>query len=31
LFNALDNEHVFNKTFAVVSGDREIDTALNRL
>lgn len=31
LLEALDNEHVFNKTFAVVSGDSDIKSALNQL
>lgn len=31
LLNSLENEHVFNKTFAVVAGDKEIATALDQL
>lgn len=31
LLESLDNEHVYNKTFAVISGDHDIQTALNQL
>lgn len=31
LLHSLDNEHVFNKTFAIISGEHDIDYALNQL
>lgn len=31
LFHSLDNVHVFNKTFEIVSGDTEIEDALSQL
>ncbi|ETP70014.1 sugar epimerase [Planococcus glaciei CHR43] len=31
LLHCLDNEHVFNKTFEIISGDDEIEEALDRL
>lgn len=31
LLHSLDNLHVFNKTFEIISGDDEIEEALNRL
>ncbi|ALS78551.1 MULTISPECIES: SDR family oxidoreductase [Planococcus] len=31
LLHSLDNEHVFNKTFAIISGEDDIDHALNQL